>query len=110
MSGSGGSGAPDASGGPWPPGWRISPIGPIDCTPEAQAEREAELRQLWRRLNSGATSVGDRGRSATWASPATLRALLANLRTEYAFCATGVWAPASASRRRIRFLPLTKDL
>lgn len=84
----------------------IGPVGLLDCSPEAQAERLLLLRDLRARAYGGVTQVTDRNRSVTYQSPQQLWAAIAMLGREVAACEMGRW-PAE---RRVYYVPQVKDL
>jgi hypothetical protein len=78
----------------------------LDCSDEAQALRRRQLQDLMAKLNSGVTSVSDRGRSVSYANYTALFPLLRQLRREIAACELGYWP----REQRLSYIDYVKGL
>jgi hypothetical protein len=81
---------------------------PIDCSPEAQADRWEKLKGLRDKLYSGVQSISDRSRSVSYYDGVSLRKLISALENEMALCSGCLNRRMTA--RRIFTVPYDKWL
>jgi hypothetical protein len=94
---------PPADGeSPLPPGYVWTGGGYLNCSPEANAARLAQIEALRQQLYGGVSSVGDRGRSVTYRSNADIVNAINALQGELTYCTTGAW-PASGGIKHFTF-------
>jgi hypothetical protein len=85
-----------------PPGYVWTGNGYLNCSPEANAARLAQIDSLRAQLYGGVSSVGDRGRSVTYRSNADIVNAINALQGEMTYCITGAW-PSSGGVKHFTF-------
>lgn len=91
-----------------PPGYVWAGNGYLNCSPEANARRLAQIEALRAQLYAGVDAVGDRGRSVTYRSNNDIVTAINGLQAEMCFCTTGAWP--SSGGLRIFTIPQVKGL
>jgi hypothetical protein len=91
-----------------PPGYVSTGAGYLNCSPEANAARLAQIDALRQQLYGGVSSVGDRGRSVTYRSNSDIVQAIQGLQAELSFCTTGAWPRAGGIRSFV--IPQVKGL
>jgi hypothetical protein len=79
----------------------------VDCSDDANDQRQQLLDRLIAQLYGGVTNVSDRGRSVSYADATKLIPLITQLKREQTFCLTGIMP---ARGRRYFYVPLVKCL